>query len=92
MKDALWSVFGEMMKNKSPKLDVKIEKIKKPDQLSKIKNDLFNCLGEYFFKSERSDKMPNDPVARFHLGNGATLEQIYFLGVSILTTAHSLNM
>ncbi len=72
--------FRKWMKNKYPKLDVKIEKIKKPDQLSKIKNDLFNCLGEYFFKSERSDKMPNDPVARFHLGNGASLEQINFLG------------
>jgi malonyl-CoA decarboxylase len=23
--------------------------------------------------------MPNDPVARFHLGNGASLEQINFL-------------
>jgi len=34
----------------------------------------------FFFKSERSDKMPNDPVARFHLGNGASLEQINFLG------------
>ena len=52
----------------------------KADQLSKIKDDLLNCLGEYFFKSERSDKMPNDPVARFHLGNGASLEQINFLG------------
>ena len=72
--------FRKWMKNKYPKLDVKIEKMKKPDQLSKIKDDLLNCLGEYFFKSERSDKMPNDPVARFHLGNGASLEQINFLG------------
>ena len=30
--------------------------------------------------SERTDKMPNDPVARFHLGNGASLEQINYLG------------
>ena len=59
--------FRKWIRNKYPKLDVKIEKIKKSDQLSKIKDDLLNCLGEYFFKSERSDKMPNDPVARFHL-------------------------
>ncbi len=72
--------FRKWMKIKYPKLDLKIEKIKKPDQLTKIKDDLLNCLGEYFFKSERSDKMPNDPVARFHLGNGASLEQINFLG------------
>ena len=24
--------------------------------------------------------MPNDPVARFHLGNGASLEKVNFLG------------
>ena len=36
--------------------------------------------GQYFINSDRSDKMPNDPVARFHLGNGASLEQINFLG------------
>ena len=72
--------FRKWMRNKYPKLDLKLEKIKKSDQLSKIKDDLLTCLGEYFFKSERSDKMPNDPVARFHLGNGASLEQINFLG------------
>ena len=72
--------FRKWLRNKYPKMDIKIEKIKKPDQLSKIKDNLINCLGEYFFKSERSDKMPNDPVARFHLGNGASLEQINFLG------------
>ena len=72
--------FRKWMRNKYPKLDLKIEKTKKSDQLSKIKDDLLTCLGEYFFKSERSDKMPNDPVARFHLGNGASLEQINFLG------------
>ena len=72
--------FRKWIRNKYPKLDVKIGKIKKSDQLSKIKDELLTCLGEYFFKSERSDKMPNDPVARFHLGNGASLEQINFLG------------
>jgi len=32
----------------------------------------------YFTQSEREDGWPNDPVARFHLGNGAILEQINF--------------
>ena len=72
--------FRKWIRNKYPKFDLKIEKIKKPHQLSKIKDYLLKYLGEYFFKSERSDKMPNDPVARFHLGNGASLEQINFLG------------
>ena len=30
----------------------------------------------YLTVSEREDKLPNDPVARFHLGNGAILERI----------------
>ena len=30
----------------------------------------------YLLKSDREDGLPNDPVARFHLGNGAILERI----------------
>jgi len=30
----------------------------------------------YLTKSERNDNLPNDPVAKFHLGNGAILEKI----------------
>ena len=32
----------------------------------------------YFTSSDRADGWPNDPVARFHLGNGAILEQLNF--------------
>ena len=32
----------------------------------------------YFVESDREDRLPNDPVARFHLGNGASLEQLNF--------------
>ena len=31
------------------------------------------------FISNRIDNLPNDPVARFHIGNGAILERINFL-------------
>ena len=34
---------------------------------------------KYFFISKRLDYLPNDPVARFHIGNGAILERINFL-------------
>ena len=30
----------------------------------------------YLLKSDRDDGLPNDPVAKFHLGNGAILERI----------------
>ena len=31
---------------------------------------------KYLTHSERDDGMPNDPVSRFHIGNGASLERI----------------
>ncbi len=34
----------------------------------------------YFLNVKREDGQPLDPVARFHLGNGARLERINWLG------------
>ena len=39
--------------------------------------DLTAAALRYFTKSDRPDGWPNDPVARFHLGNGAILENIH---------------
>ena len=68
------------IKNKKPKFEMTLEKFKKSEQFLKVEPSLMNCAGNYFFNSDRSDGMPNDPVARFHLGNGASLEQINYLG------------
>ena len=38
--------------------------------------ELIEAAGRYFLDSTRKDKQPNDPVARFHLGNGALLDRI----------------
>lgn len=35
--------------------------------------------GEYFLKAKIEDGRPVDPVARFHLGNGARLERVHWL-------------
>jgi len=43
------------------------------DHLTK---DLQKAAASYFLVSSRPDQTPNDPVARFHLGNGAILERI----------------
>ena len=67
------------IKNKNPKLDKSMQSFKKPQQFQKIKPELMKEICDYFLKSDRNDGMPNDPVARFHLGNGASLEQINFL-------------
>ena len=68
------------IKNKNPKFELTLEKLKKSEQFLKIKPSLMRYIGDYFLNSDRSDGMPNDPVARFHLGNGASLEQINYLG------------
>ena len=66
--------------NKYPKFDINLEKFKKPEQFLKVHDTMMGYVGNYFLNSDRPDKMPNDPVARFHLGNGASLEQINYLG------------
>ena len=68
------------IKNKNPKFESTLEKFKKAEQFLKVEPSLMKHAGDYFLKSDRSDGMPNDPVARFHLGNGASLEQINYLG------------
>ena len=39
-------------------------------------DELMKNAVKYLTKSERNDGMPNDPVSRFHIGNGASLEKI----------------
>jgi malonyl-CoA decarboxylase len=46
--------------------------------LNKVKDDenLIKKTINYLTESNREDMLPNDPVARFHLGNGAILHKI----------------
>ena len=39
-------------------------------------NELMKKTFEYLTKSNRNDELPNDSVARFHLGNGAILKKV----------------
>jgi malonyl-CoA decarboxylase len=50
------------------------------NETDEYKDDILKNSLDYFFNSERDDKLPNDSVARFHLGNGAYLHRINFLG------------
>ena len=70
------------IKNKFPKFDMKLEKCVTPEHFLKKHDLIMHHVGNYFMKSDRPDGLPNDPVARFHLGNGASLEQVNFLGDS----------
>ena len=72
--------------NKYPKFDINLEKFKKPEQFLKVHETMMGYIGNYFLNSDRSDKMPNDPVARFHLGNGASLEPVSYTHLTLPTT------
>ena len=61
---------------------MKLEKCVTPEHFLKNHDLIMHHVGNYFMKSDRPDGLPNDPVARFHLGNGASLEQVNFLGDS----------
>ncbi len=51
-----------------------------PERLEALRPVLTKAAAHYFFTAKRADGRPIDPVARFHLGNGARLERINFLG------------
>ena len=45
-----------------------------------LKSALLAMAAQYFLLARSSDERPVDPVARFHLGNGARLERLNWLG------------
>ena len=51
----------------------------KPDDTA-LKSAVMAAAAHYFIRSKSGDGRPVDPVARFHLGNGARLERINWLG------------
>ncbi len=50
-----------------------------PDN-AQLKAALVGAAAFYFMRAKSADGRPIDPVARFHLGNGARLERINWLG------------
>jgi malonyl-CoA decarboxylase len=50
-----------------------------PDKSAAMKGELMSLMASYFLNAKRADGQPVDPVARFHLGNGATLRQINWM-------------
>jgi malonyl-CoA decarboxylase len=45
-----------------------------------VRKPLLSAAAYYFLRAKTSTGRPVDPVARFHLGNGARLERLNFLG------------
>jgi len=51
-----------------------------PEIFSKVEEPLMRAAAWYFLRAKTPRGTPVDPVARFHLGNGARLERIDWLG------------
>ena len=77
--------FRKWLQHKHTDLTTKFEDAMNIDQTGQadanqadeaLKAELCAAAGEYFLTTERPDGKPNDPVARFHLGNGASLDRI----------------
>lgn len=51
-----------------------------PGAVKKLQPVLLRCVGTYLLAAKHSSGKPRDPVARFHLNNGARLERVNWLG------------
>ena len=51
-----------------------------PTVLREIEPIMSALTGEYFLMAKGRNNVPYDPVARFHLGNGAILDRVNFAG------------
>lgn len=51
-----------------------------PAKVESVRVVLLSAAAYYFLKAKDPKGRPVDPVARFHLGNGARLERLNFLG------------
>jgi len=54
--------------------------LEEPEEDEGLKDTLMALAAHYFLLAKARDGRPVDPVARFHLGNGARLERINWLG------------
>jgi malonyl-CoA decarboxylase len=53
-----------------------------PETREPVEEPLMRAAAWYFLHAKNQRGLPIDPVARFHLGNGARLEQMHFLADS----------
>ncbi len=72
--------FSKWLEKTEPDALVKFAEVDWSESSEKDEKDLLEAAVRYFMNSTRKDKQPNDPVARFHLGNGAMLDRINLAG------------
>ena len=69
--------FNKWLKQNNPTLH---DKIIDKDSILSVEKEILNSSIEYFFEAKHKDGLPLDPVQRFHLSNGASLDKIHFMG------------
>ena len=69
--------FNKWLKQNNPTLH---DKIIDKDSILSFEKEILNSSIEYFFEAKHKDGLPLDPVQRFHLSNGASLDKIHFMG------------
>ena len=67
-------MFSKWLKEKDVKLT---KKLINSNSLKRYESEILSYAKEYFFKAKQNDNHPIDPVQRFHLSNGAILENIH---------------
>ena len=72
--------FTNWLKKFDEQFYKKITKNINVKSITKNQKQIMGNSLKYFFRSNRKDNLPNDPVSRFHIGNGAVLEKINFMG------------
>jgi malonyl-CoA decarboxylase len=50
------------------------------DNIPKLREPILRAAAQYFLHARGRGRMPYDPVARFHLGNGASLDRLNWPG------------
>ncbi|MBC2666739.1 malonyl-CoA decarboxylase [Novosphingobium flavum] len=71
--------FVSWLKDTKPDLAAAVLAEGKSDE---VRMDLLQAGVDYFLEAKSADGRPVDPVARFHLGNGARLERLNWMGDS----------
>ena len=69
--------FNKWLKQNNPTLH---DKIIDKDSILSVEKEILNSSIKYFFDTKHKDGLPLDPVQRFHLSNGASLDKIHFMG------------
>ena len=72
--------FTRWLSKSQPELSIVISDADWTSSAKKHRKNLESAMARYILVSDRSDKSANDPVARFHLGNGATVHKLNYLG------------